>query len=46
MFLPFETQVAEQNKDVQLVDFVESEFLAEQVKFLIPHILWIFFFSL
>lgn len=28
------TQVAEQNKDVQLTDFVESEFLAEQVKFM------------
>lgn len=30
--LIFDYQVADQNNDVQLADFVESEYLTEQVK--------------
>ena len=33
MVKAFCKQVAERNHDVQLTDFVESEFLAEQVKY-------------
>lgn len=29
----FSKQVAERNNDVQLTDFIEGEFLAEQVKY-------------